>query len=169
MNYTTDKQFQKSFTQGQLGERVVACYLHIILGLKEIKFNTSNDLKTLRGWDIRGKINNQIRSYEVKTDLYEYHKGVLTGNMFIEVSCDKKPSGIKASTADYLVYYYPHLEVAYIMSKNILIDYLENNWKTHMSYGGDSGVSFGYLISREEIQKSNLFFTIDIPKEIYGL
>lgn len=170
MNYTTTEKFNKSLTQGMLGEKIMSCYMNVLYGLKDIKFNDSDDLKTLRKYDFGGYINGVWTTYEVKTDLYEYHKNIKTDNMFIEFKCNGKVSGIRASKADYLLYYYPIHEIVYIMKKNVLIDYLDKNWKTHISTGGDSKVAIGYLVNRYDVEASGLFKIINnIPKEIYKI
>jgi len=169
MSYTTKEKFNKSMSQGDLGERVIAMVLNNKKGLNKIQFNRPSvfiNVKQLRKWDLRGYIDGEIHSFEIKTDCYEFYNGD-TGNMFIEIKCNGKASGIEVSTADYLVYYYPYNEEVYVMYIKTLKKWLEN-WKTHLTYGGDSGVALGYLMKRDDIKQSGLFQVwTDIPKEIF--
>jgi hypothetical protein len=168
MKYTTQKKFNKSLLQGSKGEQIIGGQLHIHWGLNDIKYNLSKTISILKGWDIKGKINAKSYYFEVKTDLFEYYKKRKTDNMFLEITCNGKASGIEATKSDYFIYYYPEHEVAYIMYVKTLKNWLETNWKTHMSSGGDSNVSFGYLISRFDIERSRLFDKIEhIPQQLF--
>ena len=105
------EKFKSDLNQGEMGERVIANFILLKRPIKKIEFMGKG-----KDWDFRCEdINGKVITFEVKTDRYEHIKGITTGNMFIEISCNKIPSGINASKADYFVYYYPDLEIFYLM------------------------------------------------------
>lgn len=165
MSYTTTEKFNKSNESGAIGEKISASILSNYWGLSHIKWNRSNKLKELKEWDFSGMRGGVLEKYEIKTDTYEYHKGRITNNMFLERSCGGRPSGITTTRADFFVYYYPYWEIMYIMNLRELKKFLQDKeWA--LGYGGDKKASYGWLINRFTI--GNLFSKIeDIPKELY--
>lgn len=70
--------------------------------LKHIKYDSYEfSIGKFKEWDIKTIKDNQVSYYEVKSEMncFKY------GNILVEFSCNKKPSGINATTADYWVHY----------------------------------------------------------------
>lgn len=164
-HYTTQKKFNKSMTQGQRGELIIATFLDT-KGYKIITLNKSKSVSDLRKWDIKAELNKEIFLFEVKTDMWEYYNNKTTDNMFLEYKCGGKPSGIEATDADYYIYYYPHLEKAYIMEVGPLKDWLLTK-KEYITSGGDSNAAWGYLIKRDMVERKP--FTIIAENISFGL
>ena len=137
-----NKKWENDLNEGQKGERVVSEYFTKRWGLTGITFNDNSD------YDFMGSKDDRTILFEVKTDRYEHFKGVNTYNMFIEVSCSGKPSGILTSKAEQFVYYYPDLEEMFIipMTELRLLCILEDLKLTEQS--GDKGKTKGYLLHR---------------------
>jgi hypothetical protein len=141
MNY--NKKFKDDLSQGELGEKVIASYFEKKFSLEDIEFRGKG-----KEWDFKGRKGDKTIYFEVKTDRYEYFTKRLTYNMFIEISCSGKPSGILSSKACHFVYYYPDFEEFYIipMDELRLLCAKENIELSTMS--GDGGKTEGYLIHR---------------------
>jgi hypothetical protein len=157
------EKFKTDLSQGELGERVIANYLLIKRPIKKIEFMGEG-----KDWDFKCEdINGKIITFEVKTDRYEYMNGITTGNMFIEISCSKKPSGINASKADYFVYYYPDLELFYIMPLPEFRLFLLKEKITIAELCGDGQRTEGYLLDRQLCGKNYTSFTIKKDVDIW--
>ena len=74
-------KFKKDLEVGQRAEEEVATILENRGWY--ITYNNSEDLKTLRGWDLKGTKDTKSIYVEVKNDL----KASTTGNVAIEVRC----------------------------------------------------------------------------------
>lgn len=138
----SNEKWLNDLSEGQKGERVIANYFNKNFGLDAITYNNNSD------YDFVGRKDGKTIYFEVKTDRYEYFKGEKTFNMFIEITCSGKPSGILTSKADHFVYYYPDLEKFYIIKMDDLrlLCIKENIQLTSMS--GDGGRTEGYLVHR---------------------
>lgn len=156
MNYY--EKFKKDLKDGELGEKVFAFYLKEKYQFDLLGFN--QDYR----YDIAGDILCKRITFEIKTDRYEYLKGVKTENMFIEVSCSGKPSGISKTEADVFVYFLPDFEEAYMISVKKLKDLLFTHpeYFRYTTQSGDGGKVKGYLINRYEYK--HLFKFLQIPK-----
>lgn len=152
------EKFKKDLKDGELGERVFAFYLKETKDFDILGFN--NDYR----YDIMGQIYCKTITFEVKTDRYEFLKGVKTDNMFIEVSCNNKPSGISRTEADVFVYFLPDFEEAYMISVKKLKELLLTNQEyfRYSTQSGDEGKVKGYLINRYDYK--HLFKFYQIPK-----
>jgi len=152
-----NKKWLGDLSEGQKGERVVANHFNKNFQLDNITYNDNSD------YDFKGNKNNKEITFEVKTDRYEYFKGENTYNMFIEITCSGKPSGVLKSKADYFVYYYPDLEKLYIipMGELRMLVMKEDIQLTSMS--GDGGRTEGYLVNRNLWK--NKFKVYDIKKD----
>jgi hypothetical protein len=139
---TSNEKWLNDLSEGQKGERVVANHFNKNFGLDDISYNDNSE------YDFKGNKDGRTLYFEVKTDRYEYFKGINTYNMFIEITCSGKPSGILTSKSDYFVYYYPDLEKLYIipMDELRMLCIKENIELTSMS--GDGGRTEGYLVHR---------------------
>jgi hypothetical protein len=149
-----NEKFKTDLKQGEAGEWVIARFL-LQKGYKILDMNKTMD------YDIKITDGLFDRTIEVKTDRYEYMKGVKTDNMFLEVSCNDKMSGIRGSKADYFIYYYPDWELAYLISMNKIRKIA--NYGRRSNQSGDKNKVTGYLINRFEFE--NEFKIIKIKKD----
>lgn len=142
----TEIKFRKDLRQGQLGERYVA-YCLKKNDYQIVKFNDNSD------YDILTLYKGNEKSFEVKTDLYEYYKNCKTNNLFIEVMCNGKMSGINSSKADYFIYFLPHISEMYVISMSELRRLLREKGFRRSCQSGDNGKVTGYLIDRDEAKE----------------
>lgn len=88
--------------------------------------------KQFKDWDLRVEFEklgkNVIRTFEIKDDIISDS----TGNIWLEVRCNWKPSGIYTSKADYIVYhlwdkfyYQDRWELTYRLDK---VPYTPKSW-----------------------------------------
>lgn len=155
------EKFKKDLSLGQKGERVIAEYLQKYHGVMDIQFN--DDYK----YDIKGFKNGKELTFEVKTDRYEYFKKIKTYNMFIELTCSNKPSGINSTQADYFIYYYPDLEVFYFISTNDLRKLIETSNFDKKFQSGDNGRVEGVCIHRNLFSSNFIICRIKKDKNIW--
>jgi hypothetical protein len=160
----SNKKWLEDLEQGNKGERVVADYIvsnRPQYGIAEFR----NDKK----YDVRfSSITEEDLTIEVKTDRYEFIKGYKTWNIYVEVSCSGRDSGIMATEADYFIYYFPDFEEAYMISSEKLRKFIKDNpvdtdgldWKTG---SGDGGRVTGVTIHRKYWRK--LFNVVTIKKD----
>jgi len=143
MNY--NDKFLNDLKDGEVGEKIVANYLIENHGYKLIEFNKDKryDLLLLK------EVSNKEVKFEIKTDRWEYFN-YKTNNMFIELECNGKVSGVKATEAKWFVYYFPEQEVAYIMLTSKLLEL--SNWiGSRRANSGDGGKVIGNVIKRDFI------------------
>ena len=139
------EKFERDLDDGELGEKLIAKFLQT-KGFIIIGFNKNID------YDILTSKNDKKVLFEVKTDRYEKYKGE-TGNMFIEVRCNGKMSGIMATKADYFVYFYPEWELAYIIKVDELKELIKRPdlfWRAGGS--GDDEKVVGMVCKRNEVK-----------------
>ncbi len=144
--------FRKDIIEGEAGEDYIIDFL--TKGWKGTLLQKKKDYT----WDFKIDFENSgVQTFESKTDVYcipsslvngKVIKGRDTGNIFIEFSCRGKDSGIKATEADWFVYYFKFLGELWIIKVDDLKKLIdENNFK--IGVGGDPGSnSSGYLIPR---------------------
>ena len=151
-------KFSNQLKDGQKGEIAIMQYL-AKKGYKLIHFNDTMD------YDILLEKNGIETTVEIKTDRYETLKGFKTNNLFLEVMCNGKPSGVIGTKAIYFIYYYPDYEKCYMITINELRHLLQYQPGLFIrkSHSGDKGRVTGYVINRD-IAK-NYFKVIDIPME----
>lgn len=133
--------FEKDKEKGEVGEKKVAEFLER-KGFKIISFN--KDIN----YDIVVEKKNKLYRIEVKTDEWEFYHNKITNNMFIEVSCSGKRSGIVASNCDIFVYYFPRYDLLYMIKKKKLLEILLI-CGVRKSFAGDGGRVVGYTINRK--------------------
>lgn len=152
------QKFKNDLLDGEKGERVFAFYLKKNKSFDIVGFN--DDYR----WDIVTEYFCKRITFEVKTDRYEFFKGVKTNNMFIETSCSGKRSGIQKTEADVFVYFTPDYEEAFLISvsklKALLIEHPE--YFRYTTGGGDGARVNGYLLNREKYK--HLFKVLSIPR-----
>jgi hypothetical protein len=99
------------------------------------------------------------KQYEVKS--HEAH--ARTGNLYYEVSCRGKDSGLRVTTSDWWVDVCPPTLV-FISKPGLLLDWLEKTNDTMVS-AGDGNASLGYLVSSKDLLK----LAETAPEECYVL
>lgn len=151
----------KDLNEGQKGERIIADYLNEKFGLEEIIFN--DDYR----WDFKGTKASEAIYFEVKTDRYEYFKKDITWNMFIEVSCSGRNSGITTSQADWFIYYYPDHELFYMIKIKDLQELIEKENFRKISQAGDGARVEGYLIHRKQYREYFKVYKIKKDENIW--
>jgi len=147
----------KDLSEGQKGERIVAEHFTTKYGLTDIIYNDNYR------YDFKGIRSGETISFEVKTDRYEHFKGYITNNLFIEISCSGKPSGISNTQADNFVYYFPDLEKAYVIPMAKLRLLVMTNELELTEQSGDGGRVQGYLLHRNLFK--DWFNIISIKKD----
>jgi len=159
---TSNEKWLQDLSEGNKGERVVAEYFNKNFGLDDIKYN--DDSK----YDFVGVKNGKSIYFEVKTDRYEYFKNIDTYNIFVEVTCSGKPSGILTSKADFFVYYFPDKEIFYIIPMDELrMLVIKENDIELKDMSGDGGRTEGYLINRNFYKDKFKTYTIKKDEEIW--
>jgi hypothetical protein len=150
------KKFYGDLNSGNIGERQVANYFQQN-GMTILEYN--NDYK----YDFKGEKGGKILTFEIKTDRWEYFNKKNTGNMFIELTCNNKPSGISSTIADYFVYYYPDLEVFFLIKTEDLRKLIQDEGFSIITQSGDNGKVTGVCINRHSYKE---YFHINkIPKD----
>lgn len=139
------EKFYSDLEDGELGERVFASYMVKKEGFELIKYNKDID------YDILMSKNGLEVMLEVKCDRYEHFKNVITDNIFIEVRCSNKPSGIMATKANIFVYFFPDQESAYLIKVDKLKELLNTRPDIfrRAEQSGDDGRVIGYLINKK--------------------
>ena len=141
INY--NDKFKSDLFTGQIGEKVIADYFKLKYW-NTLSFNNTNTHDIIIEKDgIEIKL-------EVKTDLYEYFKGITTNNMFIEVKCNGHISGLSATKADFFIYYYPAHEVFYLIKIDKLRTLIRERGDLfhRAECCGDKGKVTGYIMNR---------------------
>lgn len=92
-------------------------------------------------WDIRIQNKEELITFEVKAD----RQSRRTGNVVIEFECNKKPSGITSSTADYWIYFIIGSHQYYMIPREALLDMIKENKYQRIVKGGDGYRSNMYL------------------------
>ena len=151
------QKFKKDLRDGNLGERTLVYHFYK-QNWNIIGYN--NDIL----YDFIIEKNGIKKSFEVKTDRYEYFKGYKTGNIFVEVRCNGKPSGLQATIADYMAFFFPDDEECFLIETKRLKELLmtEQQLFTRKDMSGDLGKVVGYTINRHE--NRHLFTILNIPK-----
>tara|TARA_B110000211_G_C14059981_1_gene545064 strand:+ start:73 stop:585 length:513 start_codon:yes stop_codon:yes gene_type:complete len=164
--------FRKDKSVGELGERIVVEDL-LSCGFKFINDNKNNryDIKMMNK-------DGKLLYFEVKTDVWcipskkiEAPFGVITipprdnGNMFIEVECRGKPSGLLTTISNYFVTYYPYYKEIWYISVDKLKKLINDNDFIKTEESGDvNSNTKGYLINRFDYRD---FFKIRITSHIW--
>jgi len=140
-------EFKEDLKLGNSGEKVVIDFL-TSKGCELI--NTNNDNK----YDIKVSKGGKVFTYEIKTDL---HVAPLfdSGNIFIEFSSRKKPSGVSVTEADWFVTYFINLNELWFIKTDKLKELIaNNNFRTHFGGGDIGSETNGYLINRKQFKEN---------------
>lgn len=156
------EKFKKDLQQGELGEQIIASFFNKKFGLEDIIFRCEG-----KEWDFKGIKQGKEISFEVKTDRYEYFTKQRTYNMFIEISCSGKPSGILASKAEHFVYYYPDFEEFYIIPMDELRLLVINEDIERTELSGDNGKTEGFLVHRNLFKDKFKVYKIEKDKTLW--
>ena len=135
--------FKQDIQVGERGEDIIINHL-ISLGFSFL--NKNHDYR----YDYKMSYNNNIITYEQKTDIYPKN----TGNLVVEFECRGKASGLSVTQADYFITYFAHFgEIWVIKTEDLkkLITYL----KPHvMKNSGDKGSNTKlYRLKKSRIRK----------------
>jgi len=148
-------KFNTDLMDGKLGERIVMG-IFSSYGFNLLDWNTSKEpaYKDPKGYDLKFDNGVNVFTIEVKTDRYERFKGY-TGNLFIEMRCNDKPSGLRATKADYLIYYLPDLEQMWMIRVNKLKWLFKKigHKLNRRGRSGDKGRVVGYLLPRSKFRR----------------
>jgi len=141
-----DLNFRKDIKLGEKGEQVVLNDL-ISMGCSFVSDNKDNK------YDLLIKRNNKDIKYEIKTDVF-CAPGFDSGNIFIEIECRGKKSGVEVTEAEWFVTYFQFFNEIWYIKTDDLKKLIEDN-PFHVGIGGDPGSkSTGYLIPREKFKDS---------------
>lgn len=145
--------FNKDLIEGEEGENKIIEHLKK-LGATPIHQNKDNR------YDVLVERNGKNVKYEIKTDVFckpEYD----TGNIFVEVECRGKTSGIMVTEAEWFVTYYKHLnEIWYIRTQDLL-DLIEDHRMNLIfkNFSGDQGSETkGWLVPRWKFTEDFIVF-----------
>jgi hypothetical protein len=145
---TNNEKFKEDLEIGQMGERIIAKFLED--DYKYTMINFGNDYE----YDVKMKCDGREVLIEVKTDRWEHYKNKITNNIFIEVSCNGKLSGIHSTKSDLFVYFFPDQEKAYfILTKDLRILIKTPGLCVQTATGSDGARVRGIIITKIEFEK----------------
>ena len=149
-------KFIKDLEKGEKGEVKVATSILQKNGFTIVKYNKNNE------YDIMVQKNDKTYLIEVKTDEYEYYHNTTTNNMYFEIKCNGKASGLMSTKSDYIFYYFPKHGLVYMIGTaelRLIIHTIGG-----INYGaGDGGRVVGYLVNRldEDVVKHFKIYKIE--------
>lgn len=112
-----------------------------LLGLEGIEAKKS----PVRAWDIQFAMGARTWKIECKHD----GKALYSGNLYFETECRGKPSGVRASQADYWMHGIG-MSPVYLFRRKELVEFLdralEDGVARYVQNGGDDGGSSGILL-----------------------
>lgn len=133
-------KFSKQLSQGQKYELESLNYLDYDSFKHDTKYRKEYDLIIIKD----GK--------EIKIEVKSDRQASRTGNLAIEYECNRKPSGITSTEADFWIYFIVHPDRDEVYK--IPIENLRELVKDcHKVSGGDGGRSRMYLLHRTKIQQ----------------
>ena len=143
MKRTSDEKFRDDLEIGNMGEREMADFLKEKYDYSLVNFGNTSD------YDIKMKSKGREILIEVKTDRWEYHKNKITNNMFIEVSCGGKLSGIQSTKSHLFIYFFPDQETAYFIKSSDLKELIKTPGLSFQNARGSDGARVrGVLINK---------------------
>tara|TARA_R110000851_G_scaffold119780_7_gene247781 strand:+ start:4236 stop:4733 length:498 start_codon:yes stop_codon:yes gene_type:complete len=145
--------FNKDIYEGENGEMTV------IEHLKKLGGTLLHQNKDKRYDAIIERKGKKIK-YEIKTDVF-CKPSYDTGNIYVEVECRGKKSGIMVTEADWFVTFFKHFnEIWYIKTEKIIELIEENkNILIKKENSGDKGsVTKGWLIPKWRFQENFIVF-----------
>ena len=140
MNNKAVEKWNSDLKSGEFGELCIANFLKE-RGYKILKNNKTMD------YDLMIEKDGFIKTLEIKTDRWERFNWT-TNNIFLEVSCNGKKSGIMGSKADYFIYFFPDHELFYLIRMDEVRKLV--NFGRRKSFSGDGGRVLGWTINRFE-------------------
>jgi hypothetical protein len=143
-NINYNEKFKNDLKWGELGEKVIAKWLETYKGFSGTIFNPNKN----SDFDFSSSIKGKTVLFELKTDRWEYFKNKITNNIFIEVSCSDKLSGVHTTKSDIFVYFFPDLEEAYFIKTEDLKELIKTPGLKLTEQSGDKGKVKGILINR---------------------
>ena len=151
----SNTKFKKDLKFGNDGEKVVFNHLTTLKeGVKLVEECNNAD------YDFKIKVDGAFKTYEVKTEDSYCKPGNDTGNIFIEIECSGKSSGLNRSVSDWYVFYLFHYgEVWYIKKDDLKILLIENNIRK-VGNSGDGGRVVGYLLPRDEYRHHFMIYKV---------
>jgi hypothetical protein len=142
-----DYNFKNDLSLGEIGEQTVIGYL-INNGGKLITKNNDNK------YDAIIEYNGNKITYEIKTDVF-CAPNFDTGNIFIEIECRGKESGLSVTEAKWFVTYFLYLnEIWFIETDKLKKILIENDFPISEQNGDLNSNTKGYLIKRKDIQEN---------------
>jgi hypothetical protein len=140
---TSDEKFRDDLEIGNMGEREMADFLKENNDYTIVNFGNTSD------YDIKMKFKGREILIEVKTDRWEHYKNKITNNMFIEVSCDGKLSGIHSTKSHLFIYFFPDQETAYFIKSKDLRELIKTDGLSFQTARGSDGERVrGVLINK---------------------
>jgi len=153
--------FREDLSEGKEGEDFVINHLKK-LGGELISKNDDNRYDVI----IRRKGKNI--KYEIKTDLF-CKPTWDTGNIFVEVQCRGKKSGIMVSEAEWFVTYFINLNEIWYIRKNKLLDIIEKykqNFIFKDNAGDPASETKGWMVPRYKFTKDFLVYNSNTLQRI---
>lgn len=135
--------FNKDIHEGENGENIVIEQLKKFGG-KLLKQNKD------KRYDALIEINGKKVKYEIKTDVF-CKPSYDTGNIFVEIECRGKASGIMVTEAKWFVTYFKHFNEIWYIKTNDLIKLIDENRQTLIKkeFSGDRhSETKGWLIPK---------------------
>ena len=140
--------FQQDLAVAQVTQQRIAEKLLELLQDSDLLSSDNNN----NSYDIAVERRGTIITFELKEDF----KSRETGNIFIEYSCNRKPSGIRTTKANFYI-----LTVApkdgtfedYIIPTKVLKQMIDDELWFMEASGGDNGTAKGYLFKFNTITK----------------
>lgn len=146
-------EFSKDINYGLLGEKVILDDLKSLGGIpmpeaRHLEFFTAVNLSDNR-YDFAISHNGKKITYECKTDFYKD-----TGNLFVEIKCRDKWSGICVTKADWFVTYFKTTNEIWYIKTEDLKQLIKNNEHRLSTMAGDKGSrTKGYLIDKNKYRE----------------
>ena len=135
--------FNKDILIGEQGEQTIIEDLISMGGIYESnnKTNTHDLIINYKGRNI---------TYECKTDIFDD-----TGNMFIEMKCRNKDSGIAVTKAEWFVTYFKRLNEIWYIKTDKLKEILNTHEHRYIKNVGDkNSKTEGYLLNKNMFRSS---------------
>jgi len=147
--------FHKDLELGVEGEDVVLNDL-ISMGAEVVIGSNDNN-----AYDFAISHKGKTLYYECKTDFYKD-----TGNLFVEVKCRDKWSGICVTKADWFVTYFKTTNEIWYIKTEDLKQLIKNNEHRLSTMAGDKGSrTKGYLIDKNKYREHFIVRKVIIPIE----
>lgn len=136
-------EFKSDLITGQNGETIVREHILSFKHTKLLQLNHDNK------FDFMVQKKGITKTYEVKTE--EFCKPPKDkGNLFIEIECRGKASGISVTQADWYVFYLPYYKQIWYIETEKLRELIETEYFHKVGNSGDvNSNTVGYLLPRE--------------------